>query len=153
PRRPRQELAMPSEFVLRTAVPLQNATLIDPAQPLPPRPKPPAPPPVPIPVAAPPPPPPPPPSPPPDLQRKLHEAAHPLHADRHLLERRRIAEHDLIERTLGALTRGVRDALDQRPQQRDEWRKSAVELGVTLAARLLHDRITAGDYPIETIVA
>jgi flagellar biosynthesis/type III secretory pathway protein FliH len=39
-----------------------------------------------------------------------------------------------------------------RRAQQDQWRRSAIELAVTLATRLLHDRITSGDYPFENLI-
>jgi flagellar biosynthesis/type III secretory pathway protein FliH len=34
----------------------------------------------------------------------------------------------------------------------DEWQRSAVELAVTIAARLVHDSIRAGDFAVEEVV-
>ena len=57
-----------------------------------------------------------------------------------------------ISRTLVNLTAAV-NALEARQQQQlIEWQRAAVELGVTIATRLLHDKIQAGDYPVETLV-
>jgi len=56
-----------------------------------------------------------------------------------------------ISRTLVNLTAAV-NALEARQQQQlIEWQRAAVELGVTIATRLLHDKIQAGDYPVETL--
>jgi flagellar biosynthesis/type III secretory pathway protein FliH len=117
---------VPREFVLRTASPLSGARLINPDAPLPPRPKasPPS-------VA-----------PPPAPQESREDTTARLLA----------ADRALIERTLNAASLAVAEALKRLRHDRDEWRRAAVELGVTLAARLLRDRVAAGDHPIEEIV-
>lgn len=57
-----------------------------------------------------------------------------------------------ISRTLVSLTAAV-SALEARQQQQlIEWQRAAVELGVTIATRILHDKIQAGDFPVETMV-
>jgi Flagellar assembly protein FliH len=61
-------------------------------------------------------------------------------------------DRETINTTLTHLTEVVR-ALDERHRQRlDEWRRAAVELGVAIAARLLHDKIQAGEMAVETMV-
>jgi flagellar biosynthesis/type III secretory pathway protein FliH len=66
--------------------------------------------------------------------------------------RRLLEERAMIERTLAAMTNAVRQHHEQRSLERAEWRRTAVELAVTLATRLVHDQILSGDYPVETIL-
>jgi flagellar assembly protein FliH len=57
-----------------------------------------------------------------------------------------------IELALSRLADVLR-ALDERHRERlSEWQRAAIELGVAIAARLLHDRIEAGDMAIESVV-
>ncbi len=61
-------------------------------------------------------------------------------------------DRELIGATLSRLTDTLR-ALDERQRQRlAEWQRAAIELGVTIAARLLHDNIRAGEMAIDTVV-
>jgi flagellar biosynthesis/type III secretory pathway protein FliH len=66
--------------------------------------------------------------------------------------RRAQEERELIERTLGAVSAAVRDELSRRDAEHAEWRKAAAELGVAIAARILHDRISADGFPVEAVV-
>jgi flagellar biosynthesis/type III secretory pathway protein FliH len=61
-------------------------------------------------------------------------------------------ERVLIEQALAAMTRAAQAIHEQRHAERSDWRRAAIELGITLAARLVHDRITAGDFPVEELV-
>jgi len=142
------------ERTVRLHAPLRQARAVDPDAPLPPLPslaprpaadiKAPTPPPVQMPVAPPTPtvPPAPPPPPAPTLD------------DLYATEKGRLLreERQLIEQTLSSLSRVVRELREQRSQERIEWRRAAVELGVTLATRLLHDQIASDAFPIETVV-
>jgi flagellar assembly protein FliH len=121
------------EFVIRLTAPLRGIVQTDPGAPLPPL-SPPGPP-------TPPPAPPAPPSAPVDPATLWEtEMGRELSKDR--VE---------ISRTLVNLTAAV-SALEARQQQQwIEWQRAAVELGVTIAARILHDKIQAGDYPVETM--
>src|SRR5262249_53931679 len=57
-----------------------------------------------------------------------------------------------ISRTLVEFMAAV-SALEARQQQQlIEWQRAAVELGVTIATRIIHDKIQAGDYVVETMV-
>lgn len=55
----------------------------------------------------------------------------------------------MIERTLAGLSRSVKEVIEQRGREREEWRRNAIELAVSLAARLLQDQFEAGSFPIE----
>lgn len=61
-------------------------------------------------------------------------------------------ERARIETSLTALHRAVTDWQAAQQHTRDEWQRSAIELAVTLATRLVHDRIVAGDFPIEALI-
>lgn len=62
------------------------------------------------------------------------------------------ADRKAIASTLAA----VREAADavrlQHAERLHDWQKAAVELALTIAARILHERVTAEDFPIETMV-
>lgn len=49
--------------------------------------------------------------------------------------------------------RAAADELKRRHQARiEEWRRAAVELALTIATRLLHQRVAAGEFPVEAMV-
>ena len=85
-------------------------------------------------------PPPPPPAPPPtDLW--VTEIGAQLSADR-----------KAIEAVLGSI-RGAADGLkEQHAARLGEWRTAAVEMGVSIAAKLLHERVSSGEFAVEEIV-
>lgn len=125
------------EVRVRLHAPLRGATLADPAAALPP---------LPVVVVAPPPPEPPPPPPEPVVV-----AAEPVVSMEEELARRLDADRGLIEKSLAAMNQQIHALHETRSQERREWRKAAVELAVTLATRLVHDQILAGDFPLETV--
>ncbi|MBX9626322.1 MAG: hypothetical protein K2X82_21160 [Gemmataceae bacterium] len=57
-----------------------------------------------------------------------------------------------IETTLGEVRRAVAGLREDQAGRLREWQRAAVELAATLATRLLHDRIAAGDFPMEAKV-
>lgn len=63
-----------------------------------------------------------------------------------------IAEVLRIETTLGEVRRAVAGLRDDQAGRLREWQRAAVELAATLATRLLHDRVAAGDFPMEAKV-
>jgi flagellar biosynthesis/type III secretory pathway protein FliH len=124
------------QFEVDLPTPLSDALLVDPADPLPPLPHslrvaeaplPPA-------------PPPPPPAPSPELLWET-EIGKQL-----LLDRKHITT------TLTRLGEVLRSLEEQQQRRLLEWQQAAVELGVALAARLLHQRIEVGEMALETVV-
>ena len=57
-----------------------------------------------------------------------------------------------IERTLTAITSRVDALHESRRREWRDWQRNAVELAVTLASRLLHDKLAEGDFPVESVV-
>lgn len=62
------------------------------------------------------------------------------------------ADRRAIETVLGSLTAAADDLTRQHAERMDQWRTAAVELGVSIAAKLLHERITAGDFAVEQMI-
>ena len=64
------------------------------------------------------------------------------------------AEADLLrlETALGEVRRAVAGLREDQAGRLREWQRAAVELAATLATRLLHDRVAAGDFPMEAKV-
>lgn len=69
-----------------------------------------------------------------------------------LEERRHQDERAAIERTLAAMMEAARALAAERDQRRSEMQRVAVELAVTIASRLIHERIDAGQFALETLV-
>src|SRR4051794_9863981 len=121
---------MPAEYVISLHSPLRGAKRVDPAAPLPPLP-------APLPPAV-----KPLPAPPPPLTNLLDtEIGKRLQEDR-----------ASIERTLAALSAAVNRLTEQRRLDRAEMQHAAVELAVTLATRLIHDRIQQDTFAVENLV-
>lgn len=118
------------EFVVPLPAPLRGVVVIDPAAPLPPLapPRQPAAPPA---------------TPPPIPPATLWETE---------IGRELQKDRNDITRTLVSLTAAVNAVQARQEQQLAEWQRAAVELGVTIATRLIHDKIQAGDYAVETLV-
>ena len=57
-----------------------------------------------------------------------------------------------IERTLTAITTRIDALHESRRREWRDWQRNAVELAVTLASRLLHDKLAASDFPVESVV-
>ena len=57
-----------------------------------------------------------------------------------------------LETALGEVRRAVAAVREDQAGRLREWQRAAVELAATLATRLLHDRVAAGDFPMEAKV-
>jgi flagellar biosynthesis/type III secretory pathway protein FliH len=67
--------------------------------------------------------------------------------------RRRLEEEQAaIRSVLDGVTAAARRVEEEHRGRLADWRKSAVELAVTIATRLVHDRVKADDFAIETVV-
>ncbi|MBX9580960.1 MAG: hypothetical protein K2X87_11685 [Gemmataceae bacterium] len=62
------------------------------------------------------------------------------------------ADRERLEAALGEVRRAVAGLREDQAGRLREWQRAAVELAATLATRLLHDRIAAGDFPMEAKV-
>lgn len=62
------------------------------------------------------------------------------------------ADRDAIEAVLTAVRGAAADLQKQHADRLQEWQRAAVELGLAVAAKLLHERVTQGDYPMEEII-
>jgi flagellar biosynthesis/type III secretory pathway protein FliH len=67
-------------------------------------------------------------------------------------ERLRQEERAAIERTLHAMMEAARGLATERNQRRTEMQRATVELAVTIASRLIHERIEAGQFALEALV-
>lgn len=61
-------------------------------------------------------------------------------------------EREAIEQVLARLTDVARTFEAQQRHRLGEMQQAAVELAIAVAGRLLHDKIEAGDFPVETLV-
>jgi hypothetical protein len=62
------------------------------------------------------------------------------------------ADRRAIETVLGSLTTAADALTRQHTERLGEWRAAAVELAVSIAAKLLHERITAEEFAVEQMV-
>ena len=62
------------------------------------------------------------------------------------------AERKAIEATLSAVRTGVNELRKQHTERLADWQKAAVELALTLAAKVLHERVTADEFPIDAMI-
>lgn len=66
------------------------------------------------------------------------------------------AELAADRRQIEAVLTGVRAAADEIRQQHTdrlrEWQRAAVELALSIAAKLLHERVTADEFPMEQMI-
>lgn len=67
-------------------------------------------------------------------------------------ERQTREDRAAIERVLAALTTAARSVTEQQRQALVDMRRAAVELGVTIAARILHEKVRAEDFAVEALV-
>jgi hypothetical protein len=67
------------------------------------------------------------------------------HQDRELK-----TDRELIESVLQKIQASLAKLGEKRSSSLAEWRRAAVEFASTIATRLLHDRVLAGEFPIET---
>ncbi len=66
--------------------------------------------------------------------------------------REQAADRAHIEAVLGRMTAAVAELRQDRTSRIQEWQKAAVELALTIAARLLHTRVEANDFPVDAKV-
>jgi hypothetical protein len=62
------------------------------------------------------------------------------------------ADRERIETALGRIGESVRGLREDQAGRLREWQRAAVELALTIATRLLHERIASGEFPIEARV-
>jgi flagellar biosynthesis/type III secretory pathway protein FliH len=67
-------------------------------------------------------------------------------------ERRLQEERAAIQRVLDSVTAAAQQTHTVHQGHIAEWRHAAIELAVAIATRLVHDRVKANDFAIETIV-
>ncbi len=67
-------------------------------------------------------------------------------------ERRWQEEHAAVEHMLAGLEAAVRSLKEEHSRRLGEMQKAAVELGVTVAAHILHDKIRADDFDVGALV-
>jgi flagellar biosynthesis/type III secretory pathway protein FliH len=65
-------------------------------------------------------------------------------------------DRQFVEQLVGRVIAAVGDVRRERrqadEQRLSEWRRVAVELGLTIATKLLHEKITAGEFALEALV-
>ncbi len=66
--------------------------------------------------------------------------------------RRREEESAAVARVLEALTAAARRLDEEHRERLAAWRRGAVELAVTIAARLVHDRVAANSFAVEAVI-
>jgi flagellar biosynthesis/type III secretory pathway protein FliH len=64
----------------------------------------------------------------------------------------RKAEQEALQRLMSNLEEVATELQQQQSQRLEEMRQVAVELAVAIASRLVHERIEAGDYAVETLI-
>lgn len=62
------------------------------------------------------------------------------------------ADRKAIEATLKAVQNAVDELQKQHTARLADWQKAAVELALTLAAKVLHERVTADEFPIDAMI-
>jgi hypothetical protein len=62
------------------------------------------------------------------------------------------ADRRAIDTVLGSLTTATDDLRKQHAERMGQWRTAAVELAVSIAAKLLHERITADEFAVEQMI-
>jgi flagellar biosynthesis/type III secretory pathway protein FliH len=60
-------------------------------------------------------------------------------------------EHEAIERVLENLLEAATSLRARQQEHLEEMQRLAIELAMAIASHLLHDRIEAGDYPVENL--
>ncbi len=85
---------------------------------------------------------PPPPSPPADTPTVVQSQ----------IDARLAEERAAVEAVLAAVRGATADLRRQHADRLQEWQRAAVELGLAIAAKLLHERVTQGDYPVDEII-
>lgn len=67
-------------------------------------------------------------------------------------EMERAADREAAEAVLRGVQQAVTDLRKEGAARLADWQKAAVELAMTMATRLLHDRVQAGEFPMEAKV-
>ena len=67
-------------------------------------------------------------------------------------ERQRQQEREQFAQILSALRAAVAEVRRQQQQRLHEWQRAAIELAMTIASRLLYERIQSGEFPIDARV-
>jgi flagellar biosynthesis/type III secretory pathway protein FliH len=67
-------------------------------------------------------------------------------------EAARGADRSMVEAVLQSVRQAVTDLRTEDAARLGQWQKAAVELAMTMATRLLHDRVQAGEFPMEAKV-
>jgi flagellar biosynthesis/type III secretory pathway protein FliH len=62
------------------------------------------------------------------------------------------ADRKTIEQTLEAVRQAVADLQHEHTERLREWQKAAVELALTIATKLLYERVTADQFPVEAMI-
>lgn len=62
------------------------------------------------------------------------------------------ADRERIEAVLGQVGTAVAELRKDREGRLQEWQRAAIELALTIASRLLHERVVSGDFPIDAKV-
>ena len=62
------------------------------------------------------------------------------------------ADRERIEKTLNLMQAGLAELRESQTARLRDWQRAAVELAATMAARLLHERVATGEFPIEARV-
>ncbi|MEO2089224.1 MAG: FliH/SctL family protein [Gemmataceae bacterium] len=68
------------------------------------------------------------------------------------IDARLAEERAAVEAVLAAVRGATADLRRQHADRLQEWQRAAVELGLAIAAKLLHERVTQDDYPVDEIV-
>jgi flagellar assembly protein FliH len=63
------------------------------------------------------------------------------------------ADRERIEQALTQFQAGVAQVRESQTARLRDWQRAAVELAATMAARLLHERVAIGEFPIEARVS
>lgn len=67
-------------------------------------------------------------------------------------ERQRQQEREVLAQILATLRSTAAELRRQQQERLREWQRAAIELALTIASRLLYDRIQSGEFPIEARV-
>ncbi|MEJ5275345.1 MAG: FliH/SctL family protein [Thermogemmata sp.] len=67
-------------------------------------------------------------------------------------ERQRQQEREQFAQLISALRSAVAELQRQQQQRLHEWQRAAIELALTMASRLLYERIQSGEFPIDARV-
>jgi flagellar biosynthesis/type III secretory pathway protein FliH len=62
------------------------------------------------------------------------------------------ADREAIGATLAAVRQSVAELRADHVGRLQEWQTAAVELALTIASKLLHERVTAGEFPMEAMI-